>query len=173
MKELDVKKAFANYTKPEHPVLLISGRIGDEVNIMPAGWVMRSSFDPPIMVVSVGHTRHTHALLKKYDGFILSYPVRGQEDIISYCGSHSGREVEKFSKKNIPRVLSRKLRLPLVEGCRVSFECRKTGEFETGDHTVFAGEVLAASGNPDKLPLLNAGNSVFSEFGLSGEIRPD
>lgn len=164
MKKLDTPEALSQLTKPEHPVLVVSGRIGDKVNVMVAGWVMRTSFSPPLAALSVGRARYTHGLLSKYDEFVLCYPSGGQERIISFCGSRSGRDTDKIKEIGIPTLRASAVRLPLIDGSRVCFECRKTAELETGDHTLFVGEVLASSGDPGKNPLINLGNYAYAEF---------
>jgi flavin reductase (DIM6/NTAB) family NADH-FMN oxidoreductase RutF len=164
MQKLNIAGAMSDLTKPEHPVLVISGNNNDRVNIMVAGWVMRTSFKPPLVAVSVGHTRHTHSLLEKYPEFVLSYPVKGQERIIDFCGTKSGRDADKISHLKIKTSPAQKVNLVLIEDSRVNFECRIVDRFKTGDHTIFVGEILAASGNPDKKPLLNIGNYKYKEF---------
>jgi len=164
MKELIVNKAISELTKPEHPVLVISGRTGKKINIMPAGWVTRTSFDPPLMLVSVGFTRYTHTLLNEYKEFILAYPVKGMENIINVCGSTTGREIDKLEKVKPATEPGLKTSLPLLTKARVNFECKVIDSMDTGDHTVFIGMVLRAAGNPDKSPLINTGNYKYREF---------
>ena len=37
----------------------------------------------------------------------------------------------------------------LMDDAVANFECRLTGEFQTGDHVIFAGEIVASHINPD------------------------
>lgn len=164
MKKFNVNKALSEFTKPEHPVLVISGNCDTNMNIMVAGWVMRVSFNPPLIAVSVGHTRYTHELLVKYPEFVLAYPVKSHKEIINYCGSKSGKDFDKFKELKIKTISAEKLNLLLIEDARINFECKTITSFAAGDHTVFVGEVVSASGNPDKNPLLNIGNYVYKEF---------
>ncbi len=166
MKRFPVKKALSELTKPEHSVLVVSGRKKEKVNIMVAGWVMRTSFNPPLLAVSVGHTRYTHELMKKYDEFVLAYPSAAQRDIVEYCGGCSGRDRNKIEEKNIETENAAKVNLLNIKGCRVNFECRKKAEFKTGDHTIFTGEVVNAVGDSEKNPLMNTGNYTYREINL-------
>ena len=164
MKKLNIEQALAQLTKPQHPVLVVSGNISKKVNIMVAEWVMRTSLEPPMMAVSVGFSRFTHQLLEEFDEFVLAYPTKSQEEIIKYCGSTSGRVIDKFSEIGIKTCTSEKVHLPLLEEARVNFECKTVGKFATGDHTIFVGEVTSASGNAESKAFIDIGNRVYREF---------
>ena len=164
--ELDLNKYLSNLTKPEHPVILVSGNMDREMNFMAAGWVMRTSFKPPLMAVSVGHSRHSHRLMQDEEEFVLSYPVSGQEDLIKAAGSLSGSSVDKFSEIDEEYKRGSKVNLPVFTRARVNFECLKRDFKKTGDHTIFIGEVLFASGNPGRAPLLNTGNYRYREYSI-------
>ncbi|MFW6134561.1 MAG: flavin reductase family protein [Elusimicrobiota bacterium] len=164
MQEIKISKALSKLTKPEHPVLVIAGSMDEETNIMVAGWVMRTSNNPPMVAVSVGHTRYTHKLLDKYSEYVLSYPVKGQEEIIEFCGTESGKEHDKFKELKLETSPGKKVNLPIINEARVNFECKIVNKVKTGDHTVFIGEVISSSGNPEKNPLLNIGGYKYREF---------
>lgn len=42
------------------------------------------------------------------------------------------------------------MKVPTIDGVTVAFECKVVDNLETGDHTVFVGEVVGMSGNPTK-----------------------
>lgn len=92
--------------------------------------------------------------------------VKGQEKIIEFCGSKSGRHIDKFKELNIKTALPEKVNLPVLAESRVNFECRIVHRLKAGDHTIFVGEVLAASGNPSKNPLINTGSYTYQELKL-------
>lgn len=167
MEQMDSATALSELTKPEHAVLLISGSTHEHANIMVAGWVMRVSHTPPLMAVSVGLTRYTHKLMEESDEFVLSYPVKDQEQIIAYCGSRSGRDVDKIEALNIKTAPAKRAHLPILAESRANFECAIVNRIRAGDHTIFVGEVLAAWGNPSKNPLINVGNERYEEFTIT------
>ena len=43
---------------------------------------------------------------------------------------------------------------PLLEDAIATLECRLVSQFPGGDHSIFVGEVLTATGQPDSKPLL-------------------
>ncbi len=164
LQSIDIKKALSLLTKPEHPVLLISGQKKEKINIMPAGGVTRTSHKPPLMAVSVGFTRFTHKLMTKYEYFILSYPVKKHIKMIKYTGNCSGKHVDRFSSININTVPAQKVDLPVLKEDKVNFECQKKAQVKTGDHTLFVGRVVAATGNQSANAVINVGNYTYKEF---------
>ena len=54
------------------------------------------------------------------------------------------------------------MKAPLIRQCRGNLECRVAGTLETGDHTVFCGEIVAAHVNDDTgRRIYNMGDYVF------------
>ena len=157
---------YSEAIKKKYPewVVLIS-TIDDQgrADVMPAGWAMIVSGKPPMFAVAVGHSRHTHSGIRFHREFVIGFPGPGMEEIIKYCGSRSGRDVDKFKETDLEALPATKVKPPLIGGCIVNLECVLEGELETGDHTVFAGRVVAAHVDED-LPgrLMNFGDGVFA-----------
>jgi len=82
---------------------------------------------------------------------------------VLYCGTHSGRDVDKFKETGLVAVPAKNVRPPLIEECVANFECRVVGEIETGDHTIFVGEIVAAHVSGEKKRrLYNVADYTFS-----------
>ena len=64
------------------------------------------------------------------------------------------------------------VRVPTIDGATVAFECKVVGQFETGDHTVFVGEVVATRGEPQKAGHLYV-TANYKLFSLEGSRVPD
>lgn len=129
---------------PEWVVLVSTKDKEGKPNVMPAGWAMIVSGNPPMFAVAIGHGRYTHEIVEDQKEFVIAFPAPGMEQIISYCGSHSGRDVDKFVETDLEAIKADELGAPLIAGCPINLECMLKGELETGDHTVFAGEVVAS-----------------------------
>ncbi|MGB9827924.1 MAG: flavin reductase [Thermosphaera sp.] len=54
---------------PMRTYLVVSGRIGEEVNVMTADWVTMVSAEPFIIAVAISPKRYTHKLITKYKEF--------------------------------------------------------------------------------------------------------
>jgi len=143
-------------------VLVVSCNRNGKANVMPAGWSMDTSIDPPMWAVSVGKTRHTHKLISQTDEFVVVFPSEKHKDDILYTGTHSGRNVDKFANCSLKPIPARKVRPPLIEDSVACLECKVRGKLVTGDHTIFAGEIVAAHVSQEyKHRVYNVGKRVF------------
>jgi len=148
MKEVRVGEAWGR-KYPEPVVLAVS--IGDgKANIIPLGWSMITSFGPPMMAISIGHTRYSHELISKGKEFVLAYPTENMGKDVLYCGTHSGMDVDKFKATSLKSMPAKLIKPPLIEGAAANFECKVVSQIDTGDHTIFVGEVVTAYVSDEK-----------------------
>ena len=143
MREVSFNEAVGK-KYPEWIVMVNTVDAKGRPNTMPAGWSMVASGAPPLLAVSVGHTRYTHELIRLAGEFVIAFPSSGLEDAVMFCGSRSGRDLNKFGEYELEALPAARVKVPLLGGCVANFECRLTAEMEAGDHTIFLGEVLAS-----------------------------
>jgi len=143
MREVEVREASLR-KYPEWIVLIVTTDEAGRVNVMPAGWSMFTSHDPPMYAVSVGHSRYTHTLIRRGREFTIAFPGPGMGPAIRHCGTRSGSEGDKVSGSGLRLRPASRIKPPLVEGAVVNLECRLVATLETGDHTIFVGEVVVA-----------------------------
>lgn len=162
MREVDVGEASLR-KYPEWIVLVVTTDAVGMVNVMPAGWSMFTSHDPPMVAVSVGHSRYTHGLLRAGGEFTVAFPGPGMGAAIRCCGTRSGCEGDKVGDSQLRLQPARWIRPPLLEGAVANLECRLVAELNTGDHTIFVGQVVAAHVDDD-VPgrLLNFGPGLYA-----------
>lgn len=152
MKELDVSAVW-RLLRPEVLAWAVAEHEGQR-SICPVGWTMRTSMAPPMMAVSVAPSRFTHRLIEGSGAFVLAYPGRELAPATAYCGTHSGRDVDKFAQAGVTAQPGRRVAAPVIAECIANLECRVVDRFATGDHSIFVGEVLAAWGHEDPGALL-------------------
>ncbi len=131
-------------------VALITAKLGDKENAMPATWAIPVSFSPKLVAVNIAPERFTHDMIKESGKFGVCLLADGQMDLSKYAGSCSGRDTEKFDR--IPSFRG-ETGLPLVQGAVACMECRVVDAVTEGDHTVFTGEVINLYA-AEKKPLL-------------------
>ena len=148
---------------PEWVVLVVTVDSRGQVDIMPAGWAMIASGSPPMFAIAVGHTRYTHELIEKGKEFVIAFPAPGMEEATLYCGTNSGRDVNKLRNTNLQTAPARHVKPPLIQRATINLECRLAGAIRSGDHTIFVGEVVASHVD-DSAPkhLVNFGNNYFA-----------
>lgn len=162
MKAVDIK-AVRLQKYPEWIILIVTTDGHERVNIMPAGWSMFTSGDPPMYAISVGHTRYTHELIRKNREFTLAIPGPGMGNAIRFCGTHSGRHLDKIHATGIQLQKANQVASPLVTGALVNMECRLATQVDSGDHTIFVGEIIATYVQEEiSARLLNFGPGLYA-----------
>lgn len=122
----------------------ITGVVGadGEANGFTTCWVSQVSFEPQQVVVAVRRDQRTHELMEQGGVFSLNFLDTGQEDLAL-----------RFTRPLEPEngavggaaYTSGETGAPLFEDAFAHLECRVVGKMEAGDHTVFLGEVAAAT----------------------------
>jgi flavin reductase (DIM6/NTAB) family NADH-FMN oxidoreductase RutF len=136
-------------------------------NALGVSWVTRTSLDPFLLMISIDHSRYSHAGIDFHKEFVVHYPSAEQAQAAWFCGTRSGRDIDKIKEAGLSLIDSVAVQVPTVEGATVAFECKVVGQFETGDHTVFVGEVVATRGEPQKAGHLYV-TSDYKFFSLEG-----
>ena len=162
MKEVPIEQAWKR-KYPEQVSWAVSVDPRGRADIISLGWSMPTSFDPPMVAISVGKTRYTHRLISESGEFVLAFPSEEMADEVLYCGTHSGRQVDKFKQTGLVALPATKVRPPLIQGCVANFECKLAARIDTGDHTIFVGEIVAAHVIDErKRRLYNLGGYTFA-----------
>lgn len=143
MKEVPVDEAMLK-PYPDKVVLVSCVGADGKANIIPLGWSMQTSFLPRLVAISVGKTRFSHKLITESREFVLAVPGEDLAEAVRICGSSTGRSVDKFKKTRLRRVPAKKVAPPLIGECIANNECKVVATLDTGDHTIFIGEVVAA-----------------------------
>ncbi len=126
-------------------IALVTARHRDKVGVMPAAWLTPLSQTPPLVGVAIHQSRFTHDLIRRSEQFALNLPGRPLAEQVDRLGRVSGFEdVEKFKLAGFAEAEPKQVAAPLIEECLAWIECAVVDAVETGDHTLFIGEVLVA-----------------------------
>jgi len=140
----DTAREFSKHCAgPQRVVWAVAQHEGRR-SICPLGWKMNTSGSPHMMAISVAPARFTHGLIAGSGEFVLAWPGEDLAEATLICGTNSGRDLDKFEAAGLTPLPGEHVRTPLVAECIANLECRVVGSLETGDHTIFAGQVLAA-----------------------------
>ncbi len=161
MRPVPILEAIAAQ-RPQWIVFIVTRREDGFVNAMPAGWVVRTSGSPPMFAVAVSHAAYTNEVIRHTGEFVLAFPALGQEEAVSFLGSHSGRDMDKVGHCRLRLQPGQAVKAPLFTDAFLNFECRLVTTVEAGDHTVFVGEVLAAHRGEASGPLVDFGGAVYA-----------
>ncbi|MCX7750173.1 MAG: flavin reductase family protein [Candidatus Bipolaricaulota bacterium] len=142
---------------------LVAADASGKPNAMTIGWFQLGTvWSRPVAHVLVRPSRYTHGLLRETGEFVVAVPFGTMAEELAFCGSQSGRDLDKFRELGLRTAPGTAVRVPLLLDCSVAYECRVVARAELrpegilddgiqaryyarGDlHTLFLGEVLAA-----------------------------
>ena len=133
----DIDRAFNVQVRG---VMVITTKWGGKLNGMSAAWVSRASEQPFLVMASVYKKNYSHDLIQNSRIFAVNYLVEGQQNLAIHFGKQSGREVDKFRKVLYS---TDKTGAPILKDCLAFLDCRVINQMDSGDHTIFLGEVLS------------------------------
>lgn len=123
-------------------VCLIGASYNGKDNFMPASWVYPVSVSPPMFAVAIGKARYTHALLKSSGFFTINIPGFDLAEKMEKFGRLSGRDSDKFKAWGVTKEKCEKIPSVAIVETLCTLECKLVKEIETGDHTLFIGELV-------------------------------
>jgi flavin reductase (DIM6/NTAB) family NADH-FMN oxidoreductase RutF len=132
------------------------------VNTMTIAWGnLGFMWKKPVFTVMVRYSRHTYKLIENADDFTVSFPTGAQlKKELSFCGSKSGRDIDKFKELNLKILDGKRVNSPIIADCDISLECKiiykqaldpsGMGEYvenvygeEKDYHVLYYGEILS------------------------------
>ncbi|MEM2915161.1 MAG: flavin reductase family protein, partial [Candidatus Bathyarchaeia archaeon] len=84
---------------------------------------------PPIVAIYVHPERFTRDCLLYSKEFVLNLPNVNLAKEVSYCGTTSGRNVDKFKETGLTPAKSEKVSVPRIEECITHIECKLVNYF--------------------------------------------
>ena len=124
--ECDLEDVMKETYENLDPGLLLAsiGKNGEN-NIMTIGWgLIGVLFRKPTFIVAVRKSRHTYKLLNETGVFTVNVPGEGMAEALDFCGTKSGRDVDKFKEMNLTAKKGKTVEAPIIEECTIHFECK-------------------------------------------------
>jgi len=105
--------------------LTVKSREG--LNTMTIGWATFGVvWKKPIMMVAVRSSRHTFGIIEAAKDFTVTVPSGDMQKETAYCGSKSGRDVDKYKMCNLETINSRNVVSPIIKARgRVDFRIKR------------------------------------------------
>lgn len=142
-------------------LLLASTDAEGNPNAMTIGWgSIGTIWAKPIFIVLVRPSRYTYNLIEITSDFTVNVPTPELADEVSYFGTVSGRDQNKFKEKGLTVIPSKKVKSPIIEECAINYECKvvhkndvipddlvdeiRNSIYRQGNfHRIYFGEILA------------------------------
>ncbi|MDD5658556.1 MAG: flavin reductase family protein [Actinomycetota bacterium] len=132
-----------------NPVVLVSCSDGKNDNIITLAWVGTVCSDPPLISISIRPSRYSHSLINFSKEFIVNIPDEKMAAVCDFCGTNSGRNVDKFERLNLIKEKPFVVKAPLIKECPIGIECVVRNVIHLGTHDMFMGEVVSVDAEKD------------------------
>jgi len=97
----------------------------DTLNTMTIGWATFGFiWQKPIMMVAVRSSRHTFGIIENALDFTVTIPSGDMSKETAFCGSKSGRDVDKFKMCHLKTEDGQKVASPIIKVPGIHFECK-------------------------------------------------
>ena len=143
MREVPVSEALKK-KYPEQVVMVNAYTPEGRANTMAVGWAMVASGSPPYYAVGIGKKRFTMECVDAHGAFVVSFPTTEQERAMMLCGTKSGRDLDKERESGFHFDPATKVDAPLIVGAVANLECKLVHKYDSGDHYILVGEIVAA-----------------------------
>ncbi|MBN1381303.1 MAG: flavin reductase family protein [Deltaproteobacteria bacterium] len=162
MQDVDYMSVAEEAMKQIRKGAFLTVKAGDALNTMTIGWAMFGViWQKPILMVAVRDSRHTFGIIEKAQDFTVTVPKDGMAKELAYCGTKSGRDVDKFKECRLETTSSSKATSPIIKTPGIHYECRivfksamdpafldshydKSLYPKKDYHTLYFGEILAS-----------------------------
>ena len=99
---------------------------GTNTNTMTIGWAnIGIIWNKPVIIVMVRKSRHTYSIIENAKDFTVSLPINVDlQKALVYCGSYSGRDVDKIKECKLSLKKSSTIISPIISQCDMHYECK-------------------------------------------------
>ncbi|MBA7589604.1 Flavoredoxin [subsurface metagenome] len=158
---LSVAEEVIQQIKSKGAFLVVKSKDGEKINVMTMGWAaIGYMWRKPIMTIMVRKSRFTHRIIEKASSFTVSIPGDDLGEALNFCGTKSGRDVNKFKECNLITIPAQKIDTPIINISGFHYECKIVYKSETNPdflckeyrerfyadndyHTFYFGEIVA------------------------------
>ena len=155
-KKIDVYEYMGEILKGVKSGVLITGKDENKTNSMTISWGMAGiEWGKPVFVTFIRESRFTKTLIDKNGEFTVNIPLdESAKKILAYCGSKSGRDVDKMKDLTLP-VDQNDIPYMGYQACAV-ISGKVLEQQDLGTHTLFIAEVTDAKLLNENAPLTYA-----------------
>lgn len=134
------------------PVSLVTSIGSDnQADIAVVTYVTGVNEEPAMFGISLRPEKYSNSLIKQSEEFVINIPEARLIKEVDYCGTHSGRNVQKFKVLKLTPVKAEKVKAPLILECPINIECRLKKIIKLPSHDFFIGEAVAVHADQEKI----------------------
>jgi len=129
------------------PAVLIGCGTVDKPNLITVSWFGTVCSEPPMVAVAIRQSRHSYRLVHERREFSVNIPRVRDLKTVQYCGTVSGRSINKFSELGLTAVPCPPLEsAPMIAEFFLSLACQVEHELHLGSHNLFIAHVVGVHG---------------------------
>lgn len=132
-----------------NPVAMISSGDMENSNIATIAWTGIINSEPMIVYVSIRPSRYSNEIITKTKEFVINLPDEKLVKEVDFCGTKSGKDVNKFEICKLTKRQSTKIKTPYIEECPINLECKVIDIQKFASHEMFMAEVIAVHCNEE------------------------
>ena len=146
------------------PVVMVSCGTMENANITTIAWTGIINSEPPLVYVSIRKTRKSYEIIKEMGEFVINLPDESLVWETDFCGTKSGKTVDKFKETKLEKEKAKLVVAPLIKNCPINLECKLKEIKPLGSHDMFIGEVINV--NVDEKYKKENGNIDYGNISL-------
>jgi flavin reductase (DIM6/NTAB) family NADH-FMN oxidoreductase RutF len=176
-------KEFWKVMSPRLTVLVTTMDRQGRADVAPFSFVSPISFDPPLLMVSIGTNKHSYWNIMQKKEFVVNIPTEKLLEKIWTAGEKWDPKVSKIERAGLKTEKSERVGPPRLSECVAHIECYVEDAKQHGDHVIVIGKVVALNfkeGVVDEKgrlrvaqarPPLHVGDKVFAFPYVTKEIE--
>jgi flavin reductase (DIM6/NTAB) family NADH-FMN oxidoreductase RutF len=100
-------------------------KAGEATNVMTIGWgLVGFIWQRSVFMVAVRNSRHTFTIIEKASDFTVCVPMGDMKDALMFCGTKSGRDMDKFKACGLVPAAAQQTVSPVLKVPGIHLECR-------------------------------------------------
>lgn len=97
----------------------------NKLNVMTVGWLtVGVVWRVPVMMIAIRPNRYTYTLLENAEDFTVTFPTSNMTKELTYCGSISGRTIDKFAGCKLVTAPAKTTKSPIIDVSGRIYECK-------------------------------------------------
>lgn len=131
------------------PAVLVTCGDRENSNIISIAWTGILNSIPPMVYISVRKERFSYDLIKNTGEFAINLPEKNLVREVDFCGTKSGKNVDKFQETGLTKEQPKQINVPLILECPINIECKVKEIKNLGSHNVFMAEIASINVKKD------------------------
>lgn len=124
-KAVNVFDYAGHICKAMSPGVLLTAKVGDKVNPMTIGWgTIGVEWGKPLFIAYVRPSRYTHHMIEATGEFTVNVPMGNVKSILGFCGTKSGRDVDKVAELGLTLEEPMTIATPGIRELPLTLECK-------------------------------------------------